>query len=214
MNRLGLLHPSTLTTKNSPETLSLYFALTKHLVQTVNHAPVTYTLPSSGALIGSYGIFLHTPAIGHAILSLYQAILALPKANSTLTPRTKAIISLVISANERSQYSTYFHSTLSLHAGTLTQNEVTSLQAGLCSSMFNRIDRLVFGMTRELCVQSGALPEKIWNEALCILGRDGAIAIVHFVAFQRYLSTIERAFDAQVPAEGERVEASTSQMKQ
>lgn len=213
MNRLGLLHPSTLTTKNSPETLSLYFAFSKHLSQITNHAPVTYSLPSSGALIGPYGILLHDPAIGHAILSLYQAILASPKASSTLTPRTKAIISLVISANERSQYMTYFHSTLSLHASTLTMNEVHSLRAGLCASTFNRVDRSVFGMTRELCVESGVLPDNIWNEAIGILGKDGATAIVHFVAFQRYLSTIERAFDAQVPAEGERVEGSIYQME-
>ncbi|KAM3419898.1 hypothetical protein BST61_g3220 [Cercospora zeina] len=133
MNRLGLLHPSTLTTKNSTETLSLYFALTKQLSQTINHAPVTYTLPSSGALIGPYGILLHSPATGHAVLSLYQSILALPAPHSTLSLRTKSITSLVVSSNERIPYATYFHSTLALHSKALTHNEIHSLRAGLCA---------------------------------------------------------------------------------
>lgn len=202
MNRLGLLHPSTLTAKHASESLNLYTALYRQASQIVPDPPIiTYALPSSGALVGPYGILLHTPTLGRPALELIQATHSLPG----LTPRHREIVALVVAVNERAAFHIYSHSGLALQAG-LSQNEIDSLHAGLYSKSFTEADRVVFAIARELCVSSGPLSERAWAEALNVLGQDGALAVVHCTAINRYLTTILRGFDAQVPAPGERVE--------
>ncbi|EME79574.1 uncharacterized protein MYCFIDRAFT_81064 [Pseudocercospora fijiensis CIRAD86] len=202
MNRIGLMHPSTLTGKHNAETSALYQAFSDHVDRRLNAANNTFRLPSTGAMVGQFAIFLHNPKIGRSFLELSDALRELPGLN----PRTREIIALVVATNERSAYQTYSHGRLAMQRG-LTQNELDSLYAGLYSHSFAEADKAAYTVARELCVSSGPLSDRVWNDAVTVLGREGAIAVVHHTAFHRYVATLLRGFDSQVPAPGERVES-------
>lgn len=201
MNRIGLMHPSTLTGKHNQETAALYQAFSDYADRRLCANTITYRLPSTGALVGPFGILLHTPHIGRAFMEISQALEELPG----LTCRTREIIALVVGVNERSAFHIYSHGRLAMEKG-LSQNELDALLAGLYSNSFTQEDKAAYMVARELCVSSGPLSDRVWNEAVTVLGRDGALAAVQYTAMNRFVATLLRGFDAQVPAPGERVE--------
>ncbi|KAK4628816.1 hypothetical protein CLAFUW4_08223 [Fulvia fulva] len=195
------MHPSTLTGKHNAERSALYHALSDHATNSFDSSTITWKLPSTDALVGTYGILLHTPHIGRAYLDFCSALSALPG----LTPRTREIISLVVAAYDNCAFQIYVHGRLAQAQG-LTRNELDSLRAGLYAQSFSEEDKAAYRVARELCAGSGPLPERVWRESVGVLGREGVLAAVHLTAFERYVATILRGFDAQVPAPGERVE--------
>lgn len=201
MNRLGLMHPSTLTGKHNAEISALYNAFTSHAESQLQGARITYKLPSTGALVGPFGILLHTPHVGRAFLDFCNALYELPG----LSPRTRTIIAMVVAAYENSNYHFYFNGRLAQERG-MTKNELDSLRAGLYAQSFSEQEKAAYTVARELCSSSGNFSERTWNDCLEKMGRDGAVALVHYVGFHRYIATMLRGFDAQMPAPGERVE--------
>ncbi|KAK4498977.1 hypothetical protein PRZ48_009488 [Zasmidium cellare] len=201
MNRLGLMHPSTLTGKHNAETSALYNALTEHTTQVLGGASITYKLPSTGALVGPFGILLHTPHVGRAFLDFCNALFELPG----LTDRTRTIIALVVAAYENSNYHFYFNGRLAQERG-MTKNELDSLRAGLYAQSFSEEEKAAYGVARELCASSGNLSERAWSDCVSKMGKEGTVALVHYVGFHRYIATMLRGFDAQMPAPRERVE--------
>ncbi|EME43812.1 hypothetical protein DOTSEDRAFT_151337 [Dothistroma septosporum NZE10] len=201
MNRLGLMHPSTLTSKHNTERSALYHALSSHATHTFNTIPLTWKLPSTSALVGTYGILLHTPHIGRAYLDFRSALASLPG----LTPRLQSILTLVVAAYENCAYQIYTATRFGTANG-LTRNELDSLRAGLYAQSFGEEDKAAYRVARELCAGAGPLSERVWDESVQVLGREGVLKAVHVVGFERYVAAILRGFDAQVPAPGERVE--------
>lgn len=161
----------------------------------------TTKLLSTKALIGPWGIFLHTPPLGRALLDLTTALRELPE----LKAKTREIAILTVCVHERAFYEVYAHSRVALLLG-LTDSELNMLVYGLCPETLTSEEASACGVARELCTTPGPLAQSTWTTAVTELGRDGALALVQYVAYYRYLATIERGFDVQVPAEGDRVE--------
>ncbi|KAK4541624.1 hypothetical protein LTR36_007768 [Oleoguttula mirabilis] len=182
------------------DTRALYEAFSRDNAA-VHDAYFTTKLPSTGALIGPWGIHLHTPRLGRALMDFTTALRELPE----LKAKTREIAILTVCVRERAFYEVYAHSRVALLLG-LTDQELNMLVYGLCPESLTGEEKAAYDVARELCTSSGPIAQLTWDTAVVQLGRDGALALVQHIGHYRYLATIERGFDAQVPAEGDRVE--------
>ena len=57
---------------------------------------------------------------------------------------------------------------------------------------------MAFEIATDLC-RPGPLDGALWDKGLAILGRSGAMAVVQYVGFYKYVCTILNGFDAKVP---------------
>lgn len=200
MNRLGLMHPSTLGGRHMAETRALYEAFVRD--NTLNYdAYFTSRLHHTGALVGPFGILLHSPPIGRAFLDLSTALRGL----SGLKPKTREVVVLTVCLQEQAHYELYAHKQIARQQS-IVESEIGTLMLGQCPATFSREEKAAYGVARELCTSTGPLSQWAWETAIIELGKDGALAVVQYVGYYRYVTTIERGFDAQVPAEGDRVE--------
>jgi hypothetical protein len=58
--------------------------------------------------------------------------------------------------------------------------------------------KIAFKMATALC-KPGVLDGGIWKEGVEVLGKQAAMAVVHYVGFYKYVATILNGFDAKVP---------------
>ncbi|KAI7214215.1 hypothetical protein KC333_g6135 [Hortaea werneckii] len=200
MNRLGLLHPSTLTGRHMNETRALFDAFCRHNAAAYGHI-FTTNLPSTGALTGPWAVLLHTPVLGRAYLDLSLAFAKL----GTLSARSKSISALTTFAHERVPYGLYAERLLGLSEG-LSEKDIEILFAGKLPYGFNDADRAIYFVSKELSHCAGPLSQQTWDWTLAILGKDTLVALIHYAAFLRYTATFMRGFEVQLPAEGDRVE--------
>ncbi|KAI7188413.1 hypothetical protein KC363_g5467 [Hortaea werneckii] len=201
MNRLGLLHPSTLTGRHMSETRAIFDAVCRHNAASYGRI-FTTRLPSTGALAGPWAVLLHTPMLGRAFQNLSLALEKL----GPLSARSKSISALTIFARERVPYGLYAERLLGLSEG-LSEKDIEGLFTGQLPYGFNDADRAVYFVSRELSHCVGPLSQQTWDWALATLGKETLVALIHYAAFLRYTATIMRGFEVQLPAEGDRVEA-------
>lgn len=201
MNRLGLMHPSTLAGRYATEARALYEAFSRDSAGE-HDAYFTTKLPSTGALIGPWGVMLHTPTIGRAYLDLSNAV----RHSGELSGKLSEICSLAVCRQEGVQYAVYSHRLLALKEG-LTELQIQAVLNGGCPLNVAAPERVVYFVSRELCANSGSLTQRTWDIAIETLGREAARTLVHLVALFRYEATIMRGFDVQVPPERDRIEA-------
>ena len=207
MNRLGLIHPDTMTGRPNSEVRALYRLLAESTSSTFGTACTT-KLPVTGALIGSPGILLHSPELGRGFLRFAAALEGLPG----LTDRSKVVVILTVVIHEDARYETYAHQRLALARGLLTVDEMEDLLASRCPETFGDVDEVAFTTARELCLAHGPLSLQAWTAAIDRLGRDGALKLVQLVGFYRYIAAISNGLDAQVPVESERIEGAAPGM--
>nr|POE75162.1 hypothetical protein CFP56_63397 [Quercus suber]POE94759.1 hypothetical protein CFP56_16996 [Quercus suber] len=198
MNRLGLVHPSTLAGKHMAETRNLYEGFS---ALALNDRTFTSKLPFTGALIGIPGILLHTPRIGRAFIELTKAIDEI----SSLNPRMREIITVSVATHEQAYYDIYAHKQMALQVG-LTESELDVLISGEVPSNVQEGERAASQAAKELCNYVGPLTRQTWEDMIIAMGQEAARAVVHLVALYRYRATMLRGFDAQVPSASERVE--------
>ncbi|RMX92048.1 hypothetical protein D0868_13631 [Hortaea werneckii] len=200
MNRLGLLHPSTLTGRHMSDTRAIFDAFCRHNSASYGHI-FTTNLPSTGALTGPWAVLLHTPMLGRAYLDLSLALEKL----GPLSARSRSISALTIFAHERVPYGLYAERLLGLSEG-LSEKDIEILFAGKLPYGFNDADRAIYFVSKELSHCAGPLSQQTWDWTLAILGKDMLVALIHYAAFLRYTATFMRGFGVQLPAEGDRVE--------
>ena len=143
---------------------------------------------------------MHTPEVARAYLGFATALRNLPGLND----KQREIATLVVSTREQASYLMYGHGRSAVYTGVLTQNEVNELLVGRCPASFTRPEALAYAVSTAVCTTPGPLAEKGWDSAVESLGRDGALALVHYIGFLRYATTILNGFDARLPAESER----------
>ncbi|KAK5121653.1 hypothetical protein LTR85_004825 [Meristemomyces frigidus] len=122
-----------------------------------------------------------------------------------LKAKTREIAILTVCVHERAFYEVYAHSRVALLLG-LTDTELNMLVYGLCPETLSGEEKAAYDMARELCTSSGPVAQQTWDTAVIELSRNGVLALVHHIGYYKYLATIERGFNAEVPAEGDRVE--------
>jgi 4-carboxymuconolactone decarboxylase len=151
-------------------------------------------LPSDDTLVGPFGIILHHPAVGHAFLNISQALRTIPG----FSTYAREVAIAVVGAKSQAAYENYAHRIIGVHEG-LSPEEMQMLNAGKCPETLTEEGKVAFEVASRLVDGPGPLATESWDRALRTFGKDGAAALVHYVGFYRYVSTVLNGFDAQVP---------------
>lgn len=86
-----------------------------------------------------------------------------------------------------------------------SKSELDDIEKGVCPADFDEEKKVVFACATELVGRPGPLSQETWQRTVDVIGVQGTTAVVHYVGFYKYVSTILNGFDAQVPELPERL---------
>lgn len=108
-------------------------------------------------------------------------------------PREVAI--LLVGAHEQAAFEYYAHSATS----SLPKEDLERIWNKECPEHLDDACKAAFQVANELCVHPGPLPAATYDRALTVLGKQGLTALIQYVGFYKYVSTILNGFDCKVP---------------
>ncbi|KAK0789328.1 hypothetical protein LTR91_023591 [Friedmanniomyces endolithicus] len=141
-----------------------------------------YKRPTDDALIGPMPFYLASPDIGQDVMGLVGKAAALP--GLSLEARETAIL-----ADGGQDYE------VGGGAGRL-------IAGGEKPKDLDEESGVAFDVATYLSSKPGALPQEMWNRSVRVLGREGTVALVHFVGLYAYTCIVLNAMDAPVPQDG------------
>ncbi|KAK5198066.1 hypothetical protein LTR96_005744 [Exophiala xenobiotica] len=177
-NRLGLTPPTKLTDEQKP-VQELFGDYTKARYDT---APQTSL--EDGTLIGPFAILLHHPQLGEPFYRLAQGFRKIPG----LSPYGREVVIAVAGARSQAAYENYAHAIIA-HKEGISEAELHDIHAGRCPETLTEEGKVAFELATALG-KPGVLEQGIWDNAVKVLGRDGAAAAVHYTGFYSYVGTI------------------------
>lgn len=143
-------------------------------------------------MVIQFGIELHTPEVGQCWLGMTKALAKI----EGLPPLAREVAILVTGSHEKAAYEVYAHAALS----GLPETALEQIYRGTCPEDLDEACKTAFKLATELC-KPGPLASSTWDEASKVLGTSGAVAVVHYVGFYKYVATILNGFDAKVPVD-------------
>lgn len=110
---------------------------------------------------------------------------------------------LATGSHFKAAYEIYSHERIAI--GTeLKQDQIDKIKHGEKPGDLQEIGNVAFDVTMELLKKPGPLAEEKWKEAEKAFGREGAMALVHYVGYYAYTSLLLNGLDIQLP-EGESI---------
>lgn len=146
-----------------------------------------------GRFIGPYPFFLAAPEPG---LSAMRHALMLGKL--PLPPDAKETAILTCGAHFKAPYELYAHENVA-KSTTLNDNQIESIKRGERPDELNEQCGIAFDICQYLCKKLGPLPQDLWDLSVRSLGRDGTVALIHYIGFYAYLCIALNATDVPVP---------------
>ncbi|KAF2159168.1 hypothetical protein M409DRAFT_30307 [Zasmidium cellare ATCC 36951] len=185
MNRLGLLAPSELT----PAQGEAYDVM--HKYTTANYGDRFIYLDNQSRFVGPFGAQIHHPEVAKAFIQFATSLRRIPD----FPHEVREVAILAVGSRLGPAYESYAHESLS----GFTEAEQHQLHEGTCPAHFSDKQKVAYKVAIELG-KSGPSPSALWEEATSVLGIHGATALVHYVGFYAYVSTVLNGFDAKVPS--------------
>ena len=186
-NRLGLTPPEKLTeSQKRPHALFSEYTANRY-------AKSPRTSLDDGTLIGPFGILLHHPPVAESVYSLIKALQTIPG----LSPYAKEVVIAVAGARAKCDYENYAHAIIAQRVG-ISDSELSDIRAGECPETLTQEGKAAFALATA-AGEPGVVDQSVWNDAVDVLGKDGAAAVIHYTGFYAYVSTILNGFDAKVP---------------
>lgn len=146
------------------------------------------------AVIGPFPFFIHAPAVGNIIHSLFAAFAKLPIPGDA---RETAI--MTTGGHFQGGYETYSHIPQAVAAG-LSQEQAEVLSKGVKKPEgFNERCDAAYEVTRYLMTQRGPLPQELWDRSVKAIGQDGTVGLLHYIGFYSYVCVALNGVDAPVP---------------
>ena len=117
-----------------------------------------------------------------------------------LSRSTREVAILAVGAHTKAAYEENAHKKLS----SFSKSELEDSEKGVCSADFDEEKKVVFACATELVEKPGPLSQETWQRTMDVIGVQGTTAVVHYVGFYKYVATILKGFDTQVPELPER----------
>jgi hypothetical protein len=118
-----------------------------------------------------------------------------------LSIKNREIVILATCAKFEAAYALYTHKVLGPLYG-ITQEELDTILRGERPKTLDDQARACYDVAYELTHRTGPLSEETWSNAVKQLSKSGATAVVQYVAWYSYVSTIVNGFDTKVPGPG------------
>jgi 4-carboxymuconolactone decarboxylase len=150
-------------------------------------------ISDTGALIGPWNPWLHEPKFGKPIWDLTKAL-----STSPALPRpVREVAILVTGAKFRAAYAIYAHVLAAEQRG-LADDKLATIVAGQRPGDLTREEAIAYDVTSAL-LESGALPELSFRQAVEAFGQHGAAELIYLVGLYCLVSVTLNGFDVRVP---------------
>jgi hypothetical protein len=184
--RLDLIPPAALSDAQKP-----LYADMKDGIE--SHFKGFKAIDDSGALIGPWNPWIHSPKLGGPIWDLTKAMSFSPS-----LPRTvREIAILVTGAHFHSAYELYAHVIAAEQKG-LSDDTLATIVAGQRPSDLQRPEAIAYDVASAL-VGGGVLPELSYRQAVAEFGEASTAELIFLVGLYSLVSITLNGFDVPVP---------------
>lgn len=184
--RLPLIPPAQLTDEQKP----LYDAMRQGIASNFNAFKV---IDDSGALMGPWNPWLHSPRIGKAIWDLTLALTA----EATVPDRVRQVVILAVGARFDAAYEIYAHVAVAEKEG-MSAQRLATLTADLKPADLAPDESVAFDLAYALA-RGGVLPEPVYALARETFGQDGLNELIFLVGLYAMVSVTLNGFNVPVP---------------
>lgn len=153
----------------------------------------TYKTPS-GAFLGPMQALLYTPSLANPSFTLQQQLAALPGLPK-LARETAILTTCVLHCNQYMQYS---HGILAEAQG-LSNEQITLIKAGRKPDTLDSASSIAYDVATGIHAQKGPLGQDLWKDGVQVLGREGMLALLHYVGFYSYTSIVLNGCNIEAP---------------
>jgi 4-carboxymuconolactone decarboxylase len=148
-----------------------------------------------GAFVGPFPLFVAAPQAGVEFLKFVGKLATLP--GLSLEARETAI--LAVGARFEAGYELYAHSNVAKRTTKLKEAQIDEICNGEKPDDLSEECDVAYDVAEYLASTPGALPIELWDRAMLALGKEGTVALIHYVGFYAYTCIILNAMDAPVP---------------
>lgn len=151
----------------------------------------------NGAFIGPFAPLLYTPAI---VDPFFKLVVELGKLPGFPAPAREVAI-LATGSVFKSKYELYAHERVAASTN-LSKAQIVAVKSGQKPSGSDALDEqceVAFEVARELAGKHGPMADATWKKAEGAFGKEGAAALIQYVAIYGYTCILLNAVDAPVP---------------
>jgi 4-carboxymuconolactone decarboxylase len=132
-----------------------------------------------GAFLGVLSGYLHAPKPSRHFIDLLISLMSIP----SLPASARETAILALGAENNAKYMLYSHSRLALNQTSLTAGQIQEIKQGKKPLGLGEAESVAYDVAMELVGRMRPLREGGWERAVSVLGKEGVVALVHFVGF-------------------------------
>ncbi|KAK4962470.1 hypothetical protein LTR10_000096 [Elasticomyces elasticus] len=155
----------------------------------------SYTRKEDDALLGPFPFYIQTPEIGLDTLGLLAKFSKL----GGLSVEARETAVLAVGSVFQAGYELYAHERVALKATTLSQEQLECICSGGKPKDLGEDCQAAYDVATHLAKHPGPLPQELWDRSMKALGKEGTVALVHYVGFYAYICIVLNAIDEPVP---------------
>lgn len=150
---------------------------------------------SRGALVGPFPFFLAAPEAGTHLLGLFRKLGAIPG----LPAEAREVIILAVGAHYQAPYELYAHEAVAKEKVKMEAEVVSAISKGEKPGALSEECGLAYDAAKWLLERPGKLSDELWDRCVGTFGREGTVALAHYVGAYAYTCIVLNAMDAPVP---------------
>ncbi|KAK5137021.1 hypothetical protein LTR08_001030 [Meristemomyces frigidus] len=152
-----------------------------------------------GAMVGPFPALIGAPEAGVDMIKLVGKLATIPG----LPADAKETAILSTGAHYKALYELYAHGNVAAQTTGLFTEQVEQICDGKKPEGLNEGCSVAYDIAKHLSSIPGPLPKDLWDRSTKALGKDGTLALVHYVGMYAYTCIILNAMDAPVPKDDE-----------
>ena len=151
-----------------------------------------------GAMVGPFPAFIAAPEVGVDMIKLIGKLGTIPG----LPADAKETAILSTGAHYKAPFELYAHGHLAAKTTGLSKDQTEQICNGTKPDGLDEACSIAYDVAKHLSSVPGPLPQDLWERSIRVLGKDGTLALVHYVGMYAYTCIVLNAMDAPVPDEG------------
>lgn len=152
------------------------------------------TMRKDGCLLGPFGVQLHLPQIAQHFVGFGKTLVTVPG----LSARAREVAINIVGAHTKAAYEQSAHLRIAAGLG-FSEAQLDQIESGVCPVDLADDEKIAFDVATKLLECPGPLDEDLWQRAVDVLGKSGAMVLVQYIGYYRYVATILNGFNVQVP---------------
>ncbi|KAK3696004.1 hypothetical protein LTR37_018222 [Vermiconidia calcicola] len=162
-------------------------------------SPFIYKRSSDNAFVGPFPLFLAAPEAGEHAMALYGKLGKIPG----LPADAKETAILTVGAHYQAGYELYAHTHVAHKVVGMPLAIVDAVSKGQKPDGLNEGCSVAFDVATHLTKTPGPLPRELWERSMECFGKEGTVALCHYVGAYAYTCVLLNAMDCPVPQQDE-----------